>query len=119
MKQQITLETLLRKIDGLRELLTKALDLLSKEKTARREERDEQEALRKMPPISNADTARLLLISTRQLQRVRRKYRLTWEARGRSVYYHIAPVIKAIRAFNLPWNDSVLRSLISNYRRLP
>ena len=119
MEQQITLETLLRKIDGLRELLTKALDLLSKEKTAGREERDDQEALRAMPPISNYDAARLLRISTRQLQRVRGKYRLVWEARGRGVFYSLPSIIRAIRAYNLDWNDSVLRSLISNYHRLP
>lgn len=119
MDQQITLETIDRKIDSLQTLLIKLFDLLYGEKKRQSQEKEDKDSLVSMPPISNTDAARLLLISTRQLQRVRRKYRLIWESRGRCVYYHISPIIKAIRAFNLQWSQSVLDSLIANHKRLP
>ncbi len=119
MEQQITLETLHQRIDSLQELLMNVLDLLSKEKKKQSKENEERDDMMSMPPISNYDAAQLLLMSTRQLQRVRRKYKLIWEERGREVYYHLTPIIKAIRNFNLHWNQSVLEKLMSNYKKLP
>ncbi len=87
--ETITLETLYQRTVTLEETLTLILELLTKEERKKKELKSECDEISSIPPIPNSIAARLLKMSTRQLQRVRRKYRLTWEERGREVYYHL------------------------------
>lgn len=119
MEQQPTLESLSRKIDSIQALLMKALDLLSNEKEQQIRKKEEKDVIREMPPIRNSDAAGLLQMSTRQLQRVRKTYKLKWERRGREVYYFLTPIISAIRIRNLRWNRQLLEKLLAGYRQLP
>lgn len=71
------------------------------------------------PFLPNAMAARLLNMSTRQLQRVRRRYQLTWIERGREVFYHLQPLLKAIRRLNLKWSEATLDEIRKKYKRVP
>lgn len=62
---------------------------------------------------------RLLNMSTRQLQRVRRRYQLTWIERGREVFYNLAPLLKAIRRLNLKWSETTLEEIRKKYKKVP
>lgn len=119
MQQQVTLESLDRKLESLRVLLTRLLDTVSGENAGRRETKEKRDVVAEMPPIRNVEAADLLGMSTRQLQRVRRRYRLVWEIRGREVFYQLAPILRAIRRFNLCWNATVLDRLMDAHRSLP
>ena len=94
----------------LEETLSLILAILTKE---------EKDELSSIPPIPNAMAARLLHMSTRQLQRVRRRYQLTWIERGREVFYHLAPIIKAISRLQLKWSEAVLEEIRNKYKKVP
>lgn len=119
MEQTITLELLYQRTITLEETLGLILDLLTKEDRKKKEHRDEREEITSIAPIPNSLAARLLKISTRQLQRVRRQYRLTWEERGREVYYHLVPILKAITRLNLKWSEAVLEEIKKSNRKIP
>lgn len=119
MEQTITLELLYKRTVTLEETLGLILDLLTKEDRKKKEQRDEREEISSIAPIPNSLAARLLKMSTRQLQRVRRQYRLTWEERGREVYYHLVPILKAITRLNLKWSEAVLEEIKKSNRKIP
>ncbi len=119
MEQTITLELLYKRTVTLEETLGLILDLLTKEDRKKKEQRDEREEISSIAPIPNSLAARLLKMSTRQLQRVRRQYRLTWEERGREVYYHLVPILKAITRLNLKWSEAVLEEIKKANRKIP
>lgn len=91
----------------LEETLTLILNLLTKEDRKKKESKEEKDELSSIPPIPNAMAARLLHMSTRQLQRVRRRYQLKWEERGREVFYHLVPLLKAISRLNLDGDNFI------------
>lgn len=119
MEQKITLEMLYQRTVTVEETLGLILDLLTKEDRKKKEMRDEKDEISCIPPIPNYTAARLLNMSTRQLQRVRRKYKLTWEERGRQVYYHLVPIIKAISRLQLKWSEAVLEEIKRSNRKIP
>ena len=117
--ETITLETLYQRTVTLEETLTLILELLTKEERKKKELKSECDEISSIPPIPNSIAARLLKMSTRQLQRVRRQYRLTWEERGREVYYHLAPILKAIARLQLKWSEAVLEEIKKSNRKIP
>ena len=119
MEQQITLEMLYQRTVTLEETLSLILSLLTKEERKKKEARDEKDEITSIPPIPNAMAARLLNMSTRQLQRVRRRYQLTWIERGREVFYNLAPLLKAIRRLNLKWSEATLEEIRKKYKKVP
>ena len=94
-------------------------NLLTKEDRKKKESKEEKDELSSIPPIPNAMAARLLHMSTRQLQRVRRRYQLKWEERGREVFYHLVPLLKAISRLNLKWSETVLEEIKRRYKKVP
>lgn len=119
MEQNITLEMLYQRTVTLEETLGLILDLLTKEDRKKKEMRDTADEITSIAPIPNYTAARLLKMSTRQLQRVRRKYKLTWEERGRQVFYHLVPIIKAIGRLQLNWSEAVLEEIKKSNRKIP
>lgn len=119
MEQTITLEMLYQRTVTLEETLGLILDLLTKEERKKKEMRDTADEITSIAPIPNYTAARLLKMSTRQLQRVRRKYKLTWEERGRQVFYHLVPIIKAIGRLQLQWSEAVLEEIKKSNKRIP
>lgn len=119
MEQTITLEMLYQRTVTLEETLGLILDLLTKEDRKKKEMRDTADEITSIAPIPNYTAARLLKMSTRQLQRVRRKYKLTWEERGRQVYYHLVPIIKAIGRLQLNWSEAVLEEIKKSNKKIP
>ncbi len=119
MEQQITLEMLYQRTVTLEETLSLILDILTKEERKKKEAKEKEVDLSSIPPIPNAIAARLLQMSTRQLQRVRRRYQLKWEERGREVFYHLAPLLKAISRLNLKWNEAMLEEIKRRYKKVP
>lgn len=119
MEQTITLEMLYQRTVTLEETLTLILNLLTKEDRKKKETKEEKDELSSIPPIPNAMAARLLHMSTRQLQRVRRRYQLKWEERGREVFYHLVPLLKAISRLNLKWSETVLEEIKRRYKKVP
>lgn len=103
----------------LEETLSLILDILTKEERKKKEAKAEEVDLSSIPPIPNAIAARLLQMSTRQLQRVRRRYQLKWEERGREVFYYLAPLLKAISRLNLKWNEAMLEEIKRRYKKVP
>lgn len=119
MEQTITLEMLYQRTVTLEETLGLILDLLTKEDRKKKEMRETADEITSIAPIPNYTAARLLKMSTRQLQRVRRKYKLTWEERGRQVYYHLVPIIKAIGRLQLNWSEAVLEEIKKSNKKIP
>lgn len=119
MEQTITLEMLYQRTVTLEETLGLILDLLTKEDRKKKEMRDTADEITSIAPIPNYTAARLLKMSTRQLQRVRRKYKLTWEERGRQVFYHLVPIIKAIGRLQLNWSEAVLEEIKKSNKKIP
>lgn len=119
MEQTITLEMLYQRTVTVEETLGLILDLLTKEDKKKKELRDTADEITSIAPIPNYTAARLLKMSTCQLQRVRRKYKLTWEERGRQVFYHLVPIIKAISRLQLKWSEAVLEEIKKSNRKIP
>lgn len=119
MEQTITLEMLYQRTVTLEETLGLILDLLTKEDRKKKEMRETADEITSIAPIPNYTAARLLKMSTRQLQRVRRKYKLTWEERGRQVFYHLVPIIKAIGRLQLNWSEAVLEEIKKSNKKIP
>ena len=119
MEQEITLESLYQRSVKLEETLTLILNLLTKEERKKKEQQDERDEVSALPPIPTDLAARLLQITSRHLLRKRRQYKLPWEWRGRTVFYHIVPLIKAIQRLNLPWNEEILEEIKKSNRRIP
>ena len=119
MEQQITLEMLYQRTVTLEETLSLILALLTKEDRKKKEAKEDKDELSSIPPIPNAMAARLLHMSTRHLQRMRRRYQLTWIERGREVFYHLPPLLKAIRRLNLKWSEAVLEEIKNRYKKVP
>jgi len=103
----------------LEETLSLILAILTKEERKKKEAKEEKDELSSIPPIPNAMAARLLHMSTIQLQRVRRRYHLTWMERCREVFYHLAPIIKAISRLQLKWSEAVLEEIRNKYKKVP
>ena len=114
---EITLEMLHDNQEALRELVSSVLTILNKEKASRRKE--EKQPPMELPPIPNTVAASLLMISTRQLQRIRKQYNLKWLKRGREVLYFIGPLIEAINVYHLQWNPDVFDKIRSNLKNRP
>lgn len=119
MEQTITLEYLYQRTVSMEETLQLILGILMKEEKKKQSEKEDKEELTGIPPIPNSLAAKLLRMSTRQLQRVRRRYKLTWIERGREVYYHIVPIVKAITNLQLKWNEAVLEEIKKSNRKFP
>lgn len=119
MEQTITLEMLYKRTVTLEETLMLILELLTKEEKKKKDMKEEKDDLTSIPPIPNSIAAKLLRMSTRQLQRVRRTYKLTWEERGREVYYHLVPILKAISRLQLRWSEPVLEEIKKSHKRVP
>lgn len=95
------------------------LELLKAEEKKKKEMQEAAEDISAIPPIPNSLAAKLLRISTRQLQRKRREYKLTWIERGREVLYHLVPIIKAIHRLQLRWNENVLEEIKKSNHKIP
>lgn len=119
MEQNITLELVYQRQVSLEQTLNLILELLKTEEKKKNEMQEAAEDISAIPPIPNSLAAKLLKITTRQLQRKRREYKLTWIERGREVYYHIVPIIKAIHRLQLKWNESVLEDIKKSNHRIP
>ncbi len=119
MEQNITLELVYQRQVSLEQTLNLILELLKTEDKKKKEMQEAAEDISAIPPIPNSLAAKLLKITTRQLQRKRREYKLTWIERGREVYYHIVPIIKAIHRLQLKWNESVLEDIKKSNHRIP
>ena len=88
MEQNITLELVYQRQVSLEQTLNLILELLKTEEKKKKEMQEAAEDISAIPPIPNSLAAKLLKITTRQLQRKRREYKLTWIERGREVYYN-------------------------------
>lgn len=119
MEQTITLEYLYQRTVSMEETLQLILGILTKEEKKKQSEKEDKDELTGIPPIPNSLAAKLLRMSTRQLQRVRRRYKLTWIERGREVYYHIVPIVRAITNLQLKWNEAVLEEIKKSNRKFP
>lgn len=119
MEQTITLELLYQRSVTIEETLMLVLELLTKEDKKKKDMREEKDEITSIPPIPNSVAAKLLRMSTRQLQRVRRRYKLTWEERGREVYYHLVPILKAISRLQLKWSEAVLEEIKKSNKKVP
>lgn len=119
MEQNITLELVYQRQVSLEQTLNLILELLKTEEKKKKEMQEAAEDISAIPPIPNSLAAKLLKITTRQLQRKRREYKLTWIERGREVFYHIVPIIKAIHRLQLKWNESVLEDIKKSNHRIP
>lgn len=119
MEQTITLELLYQRSVTIEETLMLVLELLTKDEKKKNDTKVEKDEITSIPPIPNFVAARLLQMSTRQLQRVRRRYKLTWEERGREVYYHLVPILRAISRLQLKWNEAVLEDIKKSNKRVP
>lgn len=119
MEQNITLELVYQRQVSLEQTLNLILELLKTEEKKKKEMQEAAEDISAIPPIPNSLAANLLKITTRQLQRKRREYKLTWIERGREVFYHIVPIIKAIHRLHLKWNESVLEDIKKSNHRIP
>lgn len=119
MEQNITLEAIQKRLDLIEEKQTFIVKLLTKKEREEQKQQEEKDNLSAIPPIPNAKAAQLLKICTRQLQRKRRDWKLVWEERGREVYYHVAPLIKAIKKNHLRWSEEMLEQIIKSNKRLP
>ncbi len=71
------------------------------------------------PKVSKDEAARILLISPRQLQRVRKKYKLKWMMFGRDSYYYLDTIVEAIVIFELPWDPIEFEKCKTRISKIP
>ncbi len=117
--ETITLEYLSRKIESLQELTLSVLELLKTEKKNEKRRKEEKEELMEIPPISKTLAASLLLMSPRQLQRVRDRYKFKWVKHGKETHYFLLPILTAIGQFNLTWDPAVFEKIKLSYQNRP
>ena len=117
--EEITLTMLHENQEAMKELLMELMEIVSGEKKKAKKLADSKEITLSIPPLPNAKAAALLKMSTRQLQRVRRQYRLKWERRGREIYYNLTSILDAIHRLDLQWDNAVFEKIQSAYLNRP
>lgn len=71
------------------------------------------------PKVTKEEAAGILTISTRQLQRVRKKFKLKWAYFGRESYYYLDTIVEAITMYDLPWNPTLFEKIKSRIKTIP
>lgn len=71
------------------------------------------------PMVTKNEAAALLMISPRQLQRVRHRLKLKWEMVGRETHYSLKELVKAIWDTQCPWDIAVYEKILNRVTRLP
>ncbi|MCM1152588.1 MAG: hypothetical protein NC328_02900 [Muribaculum sp.] len=69
--------------------------------------------------VTKDEAARILLISPRQVQRVRNKYKLKWTMIGRDSYYYLDTLVEAIKLFELPWDPAEFERCKKRITKIP
>ena len=71
------------------------------------------------PMISKEETAAVLCVSPRHLQRIRRKLGLKWRKIGRETHYYLKELVEAIQNHQCPWNVTAYEKAVRRITRLP
>lgn len=71
------------------------------------------------PLVSKEEAAAILMMSSRQLQRVRGRLKLRWEKVGRETHYLLKDIVDAIWRVQCPWNYNAYERVLERVTRLP
>lgn len=104
------------------EIRTLISEMESREKRLAREREKEKEKAPTMPnrpKVSKVEAASILLMSPRNLQRIRKKVGLKWIKSGRETHYFLETIVAAIHAYQLAWSQKAFDSVRSRITKLP
>ncbi len=116
MEQDIN--TVLSEMSQLRTELSHITELLTKYEKPKKE-KETRPPLPHNPRVSKDEAASILLVSPRQLQRIRKKIGLKWRMEGRDSVYFLESIVNAICHHQLPWNPAAYDQIISRITKLP
>lgn len=69
--------------------------------------------------VTNREAADILLISTRQLQRIRTRLCLRWVRTGRETHYYLRDIVTAINTTNCRWDSAAYEKVLRRLTRRP
>lgn len=116
MEQDIN--TFISEMTQLRSELTRIGELLTRYEKPKKT-KEERPPLPHNPKVSKDEAAAILLVSPRQLQRIRKKIGLKWRMEGRESMYFLESIVNAICNYQLPWNPAVYDQILNRITKLP
>lgn len=116
MEQDIN--TVISEMSQLRSELSRITELLTRYEKPKKAKED-RPTLPHNPKVSKDEAAAILLVSPRQLQRIRKKIGLKWRMEGRESMYLLESIVNAICYHQLPWNPAVYDKILTRITKLP
>lgn len=69
--------------------------------------------------VTKYEVADILMVSPRQVQRIRHKIGLKWEREGRETFYHLKDLVEAIKKHQRNWNPVAYEKAVKRITRIP
>ena len=113
------LEHLQSKVENMQGEISQILALVQSESAKKKKEVKLSQPPPPRPKVSKDEASRILLISPRHLQRVRKKYKLKWIMVGRDSYYYLDTLVEAITIYELPWDPAEFEKCKKRITKIP
>lgn len=121
-QEKSTYDGLLEEVSGMRGDLSRLLSYISEKEENERKAKEKKEAtppIPQRPMVTKEEASAILLVSSRHLQRIRRKLGLKWKKVGRETHYYLKEIVEAIWATQCPWDSAAYERALKRVTRLP
>lgn len=121
-QEKSTYDGLLEEVSGMRGDLSRLLSYISDKEENERKAKEKKEAtppIPQRPMVTKEEASAILLVSSRHLQRIRRRLGLKWKKVGRETHYYLKEIVEAIWATQCPWDSNAYEKALKRVTRLP
>lgn len=124
MEHEITTvyESLKTEVAGMRGELSRVLEYLMAKDEKERKAKEKKESHPQLPVrlmITKEEAAAILMVSSRHLQRIRKRMALKWKKVGRETLYYLKELVDAINATQCQWDSVAYEKALKRVTRLP
>ena len=115
-------ESLRTEVADMRGELSRVLEYLIAKEDKERKAKEKLQAKPQMPArpmVTKEEAAAILLVSSRHLQRIRKRLGLKWKKVGRETHYYLKEIVEAIHATQCPWDSAAYEKALKRVTRLP
>lgn len=117
-----TYESLKSEVAGMRGELSRVLEYLMAKEEKERKAKEKKESHPQLPVrlmITKEEAAAILMVSSRHLQRIRKRMALKWKKVGRETLYYLKELVDAINATQCQWDSVAYEKALKRVTRLP
>lgn len=102
--------------------LSRVLEYLMAKEEKERKAKEKKELHPQLPirlMVTKEEAAAILMVSTRHLQRIRKRMALKWKKVGRETLYYLKELVDAIHATQCQWDSVAYEKALKRVTRLP